>query len=254
MNAAAGGGKRNISNNLASDIHPDWGTAEVTEPPPEEDTTPPSLTVPNDIIVEATSEQGAQVKYKVTAQDNVDGSATLEEYGSTITQDDVGGDINISCEPASGSVFPIGETEVECSATDAAGNTATASFTVTVPHPSCRGQDATIVGTAGNDDLVGTSNRDVIAALGGNDKISGLGGNDLTCGGNGSDTMAGGAGNDIMTGQSGNDQMAGGTGNDQLLGEEGNDSIVGGEGTDSANGGTGTNDTCTAETETNCEA
>jgi hypothetical protein len=34
-------------------------------------------------------------------------------------------------------VFPIGDTEVECSATDEAGNTATASFIVTVnPPPS----------------------------------------------------------------------------------------------------------------------
>jgi HYR domain len=34
-------------------------------------------------------------------------------------------------------VFPVGDTEVECSATDEAGNTGTASFTVTVnPPPS----------------------------------------------------------------------------------------------------------------------
>jgi hypothetical protein len=80
---------------------------------------------------------GAQVSFEVSAQDNVDGNATLEEDGSTITQDDVGGNITISCDPASGSVFPIGDTEVECSATDEAGNTGTASFTVTVnPPPS----------------------------------------------------------------------------------------------------------------------
>ena len=83
------------------------------------------------------SEQGAEVIYTVTAQDNVDGNATLEEDGSTITQDDVGGDIDFSCEPASGTTFPIGETTVECSATDETGNTGTASFTVTVnPPPS----------------------------------------------------------------------------------------------------------------------
>jgi hypothetical protein len=33
-------------------------------------------------------------------------------------------------------VFPIGDTEVECSATDEAGNTATESFTVTVNPPA----------------------------------------------------------------------------------------------------------------------
>jgi hypothetical protein len=132
---ADGSGQKNISNNLANDYFPDWGTASAAEPP-EEDTTPPTLTVPEDIVVEATGEQGAEVTYTVTAEDNVDGSATLEEDGTTVTQDDVGGDVDISCEPASGTTFPIGDTEVECSATDEAGNTGTASFTVTVNPPS----------------------------------------------------------------------------------------------------------------------
>src|SRR5215207_10484285 len=88
--------------------------------------------------VEATTANGGtQVTFTVTAQDDVDGTATLEEDDTTITQDeDVGGDIDISCEPASGTVFPIGETTVECSATDEAGNEGTASFTVTVNPPS----------------------------------------------------------------------------------------------------------------------
>jgi hypothetical protein len=104
-------------------------------PPPPPDPTPPTLTVPDDMVVEATSEQGAQVTYTVTAQDNVDGNATLEEDGTTVTQDDIGGNITISCDPSSGSVFSIGETEVECTATDEASNTGTASFTVTVNPP-----------------------------------------------------------------------------------------------------------------------
>ena len=101
-------------------FHPSW-----SPPPPQEDTTPPILTVPEDMVVEATSEQGAEVTYTVTAQDNVDGNATLEEDGTTVTQDDVGGNITMSCDPPSGSVFPVGDTEVECSATDEAGNTGT---------------------------------------------------------------------------------------------------------------------------------
>jgi hypothetical protein len=133
MNAADGSGQTGLtveSNNW----QPDWGSAAVTEPP-EEDTTPPVLTVPEDMVVEATNEQGAVVTYTVTAEDNVDGNATLEEDGSTVTQDEIGGDIDISCEPASGTTFPIGETRVECSATDEAGNTGDASFTVTVNPP-----------------------------------------------------------------------------------------------------------------------
>jgi hypothetical protein len=102
-------------------------------PPPLQDVTPPVLTVPEDMVVEATSEQVAQVSFTVTAQDNVDGTATLEEDGTTITQDDdVGGDITIACSPSSGSTFPLGDSLVQCSARDAAGNFNRASFTVTV--------------------------------------------------------------------------------------------------------------------------
>jgi hypothetical protein len=126
-----------LTHNDAGDFQSDWGTN--TSPAgggDNDDTTPPSLTVPDDIVVEANNTDGAEVTYTVTAQDNVDGNATLEEDGSTITQDDIGGDIDISCEPASGTTFPIGETTVECNATDEAGNIGTASFTVTVNPPS----------------------------------------------------------------------------------------------------------------------
>lgn len=78
------------------------------------DTTPPIVTVPQDISINATSPAGASVDYTVTATDDVDPSPTL------------------ICTPPSGSVFAIGDTLVECTATDAAGNTASASFTVHV--------------------------------------------------------------------------------------------------------------------------
>src|SRR6185503_12292687 len=40
--------------------------------------------------------------------------------------------VTVVCTPASGSCFPVGTTTVTCTATDASGNTATCSFTVTV--------------------------------------------------------------------------------------------------------------------------
>jgi TolB protein len=92
MNASDGSGQTRLTNNIRVDFFPDWGPA--TEPP-EEDTTPPTLTVPDDIIVEANSTEGAQITYTVTAQDNVDGNATLEDDGSTVTQDDVG--VTLQC-------------------------------------------------------------------------------------------------------------------------------------------------------------
>jgi hypothetical protein len=134
---ADGSGQTRLTNNDVDDFQPDWGTNTAPiPPPPPSDTMPPVLTVPGNKVVEANSTEGAQVKYIVTARDDVDGTATLEEDGTTIVQDDVGGNITISCDPPSGSVFPIGDTEVQCSATDEAGNEGTESFTVTVNPPS----------------------------------------------------------------------------------------------------------------------
>ncbi len=78
------------------------------------DTTPPVITVPADITVEATGPSGATVDFISSSTDTVDGS------------------IAPSCSPASGSTFALGTTTVICSATDARGNPGTASFTVTV--------------------------------------------------------------------------------------------------------------------------
>jgi hypothetical protein len=78
------------------------------------DATEPELSLPADIIQEATGESGAKVTYIVTASDEVDGS------------------VNVSCIPASDTTFGLGTTQVNCSATDKAGNEATGSFDVTV--------------------------------------------------------------------------------------------------------------------------
>jgi hypothetical protein len=78
------------------------------------DTTPPAITVPQPITAEATSAAGAKVTYTASATDVVDGAVTP------------------SCSPASGSTFALGVTEVSCTAVDAAGNSATKKFDVTV--------------------------------------------------------------------------------------------------------------------------
>ncbi len=78
------------------------------------DTTPPEITVPASITVDATGPGGAAVAYTVTATDDTD-------PGPVVT-----------CTPPSGTTFPIGDTTVACTATDASGNTASASFTVQV--------------------------------------------------------------------------------------------------------------------------
>jgi outer membrane protein assembly factor BamB len=78
------------------------------------DTTPPVITVPGPITVDATSPSGAVVTYSVSATDPDDPVASL------------------SCVPASGSTFLIGTTTVTCTATDTHGNTSSATFTVHV--------------------------------------------------------------------------------------------------------------------------
>jgi hypothetical protein len=85
---------------------------EIVEVSP--DATAPAITSPGDIIAEATSAAGAVVSFTTSATDDVDGA------------------VAVTANPDSGSTFAIGNTTVNLTASDAAGNDATASFTVTV--------------------------------------------------------------------------------------------------------------------------
>jgi hypothetical protein len=78
------------------------------------DTTAPVLTVPSTIEVRPTSTTGAAVTFAVSALDRVDGAVVPQ------------------CSATSGQMFAIGSTTVTCTATDRAGNTGRASFTVNV--------------------------------------------------------------------------------------------------------------------------
>ena len=73
------------------------------------DQVPPTITCPSDVVTTS-----SQISWpNPTATDNVDTSP------------------DILCNTESGSTFPLGVTTVECAATDAAGNSAVCSFTVT---------------------------------------------------------------------------------------------------------------------------
>ena len=87
-------------------------------PTPIYDTTPPKILKPSDVIVDATDSNGERVFYDVLAIDDIDQI------------------IKPSCRPSSGSIFPIGDTKVTCTASDSAGNSANpVSFFVTVNAP-----------------------------------------------------------------------------------------------------------------------
>jgi len=85
------------------------------------DVTAPSISVPGDLTVTADNASGATVTYSVTATDNADPSPVL------------------SCTPDSGTLFAFGATTVTCDAQDTSGNTATASFVVTVQYGTAYG-------------------------------------------------------------------------------------------------------------------
>ncbi len=109
----------------------------------------------------------------------------------------------------------------------------------------CWGQNATIVGNAGNDVLNGTPGPDVIVAGAGDDTINGNGGDDRICADAGNDLIDGGAGNDSVWGGSGADTIRGGTGDDLLIGNPGggsnddtDDTIDGEDGNDTLDGWT----------------
>jgi hypothetical protein len=78
------------------------------------DRVPPTISAPAAVTVDATSPSGATVDYVVTATDNADPAP------------------GVSCVPPSGSTFAIGATTVQCTATDASGNSAAGTFVVTV--------------------------------------------------------------------------------------------------------------------------
>jgi Ca2+-binding RTX toxin-like protein len=82
--------------------------------------------------------------------------------------------------------------------------------------PPCEGQPATVVGTAGTDNLDGTGAADVVTALADSDKVLARAGNDLVCGGPGNDRLKGGPGRDTLIGGPGNDVCLGGPGRDKI--------------------------------------
>src|SRR5215211_860975 len=98
-----------------------------------EDTTAPVIANHGNVTAEATGPNGANVSYtSPTTTDAVDGSGTA------------------NCTPASGSTFALGNTTVTCTATDAAGNHSSSTFTVTV-------EDTTAPVIANHDDVSATA-------------------------------------------------------------------------------------------------
>lgn len=100
------------------------------------DTTAPELTLPADKVVEATGPNGAAVTFPAaTAEDAVDLS------------------VDVSCDAASGDIFPLGTTQVLCTATDDSGNVNQGQFAIQVRDTT--GPSVTVT-PAGNQTLEAT--------------------------------------------------------------------------------------------------
>lgn len=80
----------------------------------QDDLSAPTLILPGDITAEANSSSGTIVNFTVSANDDTDPGAMA------------------SCSPASGDLFPLGGTTVNCSAVDTSGNRSEGSFKVSV--------------------------------------------------------------------------------------------------------------------------
>ena len=78
------------------------------------DTLPPTLFCPGVVVVECQESDGSLVEFSASATDNC------------------GLDPKVACSSSSGTRFPLGRTEVTCSATDESGNLATCTFDVLV--------------------------------------------------------------------------------------------------------------------------
>ncbi len=118
------------------------------------------------------------------------------------------------------STFATYTIQVDATATEATGGSATSSASITVKMDST---GVTLSGNSGGNTINGGF---------GNDKLYGNGGNDTLYGGAGADRIEGGSGKDTIYGGSGNDHLFGQSGDDFFFGEEGNDVYAGGTGYD----------------------
>lgn len=124
-------------NNLTVTAKDDLGRVSFVQTPLVSDTVPPVIECPTNIVVTADRPCGAVVAFAPAFSDSCDSSPTLV------------------CTPPSGSIFPVGDTIVTCTATDNAGNAAACTFTVTVsagpvfPAPTISDVSPQLLGISG---------------------------------------------------------------------------------------------------------
>ncbi|MGI0074029.1 MAG: HYR domain-containing protein, partial [Nitrosotalea sp.] len=179
------------------------------------DHSPPTLTIPQSITMNATAFETPIILGQATATGIIDASPKITNNATGL--------------------FHIGTTIVQWTAIDKFGNTKTEDQTVDVL--AC-GQPTSyynlLMGTNGNDTLTGSSVPNLIV---------GLEGNDIIRAGPAGDCIIAGDGNNIIFGGSGSDVIMAGNGDNIIRGGSGNELIYVGNGANIIQGGTG-HDTC----------
>ena len=175
----------------------------------------------------ATIAQGAEIGDIITNIAATDADADAVTYSITAGNDAglfivdaTNGDIKLATPNTK---TDAGDHTITITATDTAGNSATATVTIT---------DYAIRGTDAQDALHGTTDGDTIYGYGGSDTITGGDGSDVLWGGSGVDIIYGGGATDVLSGGEGDDIIYGGDGDDVIYGNEGDDTIYGGAGRD----------------------
>ncbi len=140
------------------------GNAGTGSGPFTADWEPPLLTLPGDLQIAAEAPEGALVDFETTATDGVDPAPM------------------VTCVPPSGSLFAPGATVVACTATDAHGNEARASFTilVTAPPPTAAEMDVAfdpetdkiVIGETHGGEVERVGRRLVVARVAGHETIA----------------------------------------------------------------------------------
>ena len=174
------------------------------------DSTEPVLSLPENVIIDATGLENF-VDIGIASVDDIIDDAPAVTNDAPV-------------------VFPLGETIVTWTATDKFGNSSSSSQIVSVQ--ACGNSSSNynlIIGTEDGDTIIGSSLPDLIFAKGGDDIIFADKGNDCVLAGEGNDIIFGDDGNDNISGEGGNDIIKGNSGEDILFGNLGLDIIDGGD-------------------------
>jgi Ca2+-binding RTX toxin-like protein len=175
------------------------------------DHTPPQLTIPSNIVINATAFDTPVSIGQAAASGIIDPSPKITNNAT--------------------GTFNIGKTMIKWTAVDKFGNTKSLYQTVNIL--ACGKPESLyniIVGTNGNDTLTGSPVSNLILGLDGNDIIHAGPEGDCIIAGNGNSVIFGGSGNDMIIAGNGNNVIRGGTGNELIYVGTGSNIIQGGIG------------------------